>query len=190
MADLTNLPSKVVRAVRFYLISTGCVDAAHCYHKYDSRVRKFNEQPIVTVNLLPIGFEEQYTGNEMFIVQVQTAYQGTEQPDDLAEAPRLAFDAQVGAVRQQLMLSDDGGNTLNYARNAINAAAYAATAPPGDGGVGYRVAAANADLNDFTLLNFHQDIYGNAVDKSNEGIWIVEQRFKVSACEQKIAGYA
>jgi hypothetical protein len=190
MADLTSLPSKIVRAFRFYLISVGAVDAAHCYHKYDSRTRVFNDQPIVTVNLLPIGPEEQYSGNDLFIVQLQTAFQAAEQPDDLADQPRLAFDAQVGKVRQAIMQSDDGGQTLNVIRNAINAAAYTMSTAPDATSAGQRFAAINADMDDFTLLSLYQDIYGNAVDKSNEGIWIIEQRFKVSACESKIAGYA
>ena len=189
MADLTSLPSKVVRAFRFYLISEGAVDAAHCYHKYDSRTRAFNDQPIVTINLLPIGPEEQYTGNDMFIVQVQTAFQAAEQPDELADQPRLAFDRQVGQVRMALMQSDDGAQTLNYTRNAINAAAYTMSTAPDTTAAGLRFAEINADMDDFTLLSLYQDIYGNAIDKSNEGIWIIEQRFKVSACEKRIAGY-
>lgn len=190
MADLTSLPSKIVRAFRFYLVSSGAVDPAHCYHKYDSRARAFNKQPIVTVNLLPIGPEEQYSGNEMFIVQVQTAFQAAEQPDELAEQPRLAFDAQVGQVRMAIMQSDDNQQTLNYTRNAINRAAYTMSTAPDNTAAGLRFALINADMDDFTLLALYQDIYGNAVDKSNEGIWIIEQRFRVSACEQKIEGYS
>ena len=189
MADLTSLPSKIVRAFRFYLVSTGAVNPDNCFHKYDSRKREFNKLPIVTVNLLPIGPEEQYTGNEQFIVQVQTAFQSTEQPDQQAEEPRFQFDAQVGRVRMALMLSDDNQQTLNFTRNAINAAAYTMSTAPDDTDAGRRFAEVNADMDDFSLLSLYQDIYGNAVDKSNEGIWIIEQRFKVSACESKIEGY-
>lgn len=190
MSDLTSLPSKVVRAFRFFLCDEGAVDPDHCYHKYDSRRREFNKLPIVTVTLLPIGPEEQYTGNDMFIVQVQTAFQALEQPDELSDQPRMEFDAQVGRVRMALMQSDDNQQTLNYTRNAINAAAYTMSTAPDATPAGLRFAEVNADMDDFTLLSLYQDIYGNAIDKSNEGIWIIEQRFKVSACESKIAGYA
>lgn len=188
MADLTNLPSKLVRAVRFYLIQSGAVDEAHCYHKYDSRVRKFNEQPIVTVTLLPLRPEEQYSGNEQFILVIQTAFQATEQPDEQAEAPRVAFDAQVGQVRMQMLQSD--GQELNLTLQLINQSAAKMSTKPGDNGVGDRFAMANADMDDFTLLALYQDVYGNAIDRSNEAIWIIEQRFKVSACESKVEGYA
>jgi len=186
MADLTSLPSKVCRAIRFYLISAGIVDADHCYHQWDSRARAFNDQPIVDVLMKPIGPEMQYIGNDVFIVEIQVKFQCVEQPGEQAEAKRVAFDAMVGKVRQQMMMSDDG-QTFSYVIKAINNAAYAATAPPGDNGIGDRVAAANADLNDFTIVELYQDIYGNA--KSEEVNWAVVQRFKVVANETKIAGY-
>jgi hypothetical protein len=194
MADLTSLPSKVCRAFRWFLVSSGAVDPAHCYHKYDRRARKFKNSdgaplPIVTVTLLPLRPEEQYSGNEQFIVVVQTAFQATEQPDDLAEAPRVAFDAQVGQVRMQLLQTDDG-QELNATRKLINQAAYTMSTPPGDNGVGDRFAVANKDMDDFTLISLYQDVYGNAVDRSDAAIWIIEQRFKVSACESKVDGYA
>ena len=187
MAALTSLPSKVVRAIRFYLISTGVVDADHCYHQWDSRARAFNSQPIVDVMMRPVGPETQYTGNEVFIVEIQVKFQATEQPDQQAESARLAFDAMIGQVRQQMMMSDDGQSLL-FVIKAINKAAYNITVPPGDNGIGDRLALTNADLNDFTMIELYQDVYGNA--KSEEVNWAVVQRFKVVACETKIAGYA
>lgn len=187
MADLTSLPSKIVRAIRFYLISTGVVDADQCYHQWDSRERAFNDLPIVDVLMKPIGPEMQYTGNDTFIVEIQVKFQAVQQPGEPDEAQRVMFDAQIGRVRQQMMMSDDG-QSLMYVVKAINNAAYAATVPPGDGGRGDRIATANADLSDFTMVELYQDVYGNA--KSEEVNWAVVQRFKVVANETKIAGYA
>ena len=49
MAAVTSLPSKVVRAIRWYFLQNGATDSEHCLHNFDWRERKFNGQPIVDV---------------------------------------------------------------------------------------------------------------------------------------------
>ena len=139
------------------------------------------------VMMRPVGPEVQFTGNTVFVVEIQVKFRAVEQPDQQAEAQRVAFDEMVGAVREQMMMSDDG-QTFGYVVKAINNAAYAATAAPGDGGVGDRIAAANADLNDFSIIELYEDAYGPA--KCEDVNWAIVQRFKVTACETKLPNYA
>ena len=191
MAALTSLPSKVVRAFRYYLVSSGAVTMAQSYHQWDSRARKFNNgdpstpNPIVDVWMRPVGPEEQYSGNDVFIVEVQVKFQATEQPSDAAESHRVLFDAQIGAVRQKLMLVD--GQELIPTRQAINQAAYAMPTAADDAANGF-LAANQADMNDFTILSLYQDVYGSA--KAEDANWAIVMRFKVSACESKVDGYS
>lgn len=187
MADLTSLPSKVCRAIRYYLVSSGAADPSRCYHYFDSRERKFNDQPIVDVLMRPVGPEEQYSGNEVFIIEIQVKFNSVQQPNEPNEAPRVAFDKLVGQVRMQMIQTDDG-QELNATRKLINQAAYRAPIAPDDGGPGDLFAKNNADLADFTLLSLYQDIYGMA--KSEQVNWALVMRFKVSACESKVDGYA
>jgi hypothetical protein len=183
MGDLASLPSKNVRAIRFYLISQGVADADHVYHQFDSRLRAFNDSPIVDVMQKPIGPEEQFTGNDISIIEIQVKFQAVNQPNQQAEAQRIAFDAVVGKVRTAMMQSDDG-QTLRATAAAINAAAYAAATAPGDGGIGDYTAKANADLNDYTLKALYQDVYGNAKDEFVN--WAIVQRYKIESCETKL----
>jgi hypothetical protein len=184
MGNLTSLPSKVVRAFRFYLLAQGVADAAHVYHQFDSRIRDYAGQPIVDVMLKPVGPEVQFVGNDTFIVEVQVKFNAKTQAGQAPEDQRIAFDAVVGKVRTAMM-QDDGSGTLRSVAAAISAAANAAATKPGDNGAGDAVATANADLADFTLLEFYQDVYGSA--HSDQVNWAIVQRYRVVACESVIA---
>ena len=87
MTDLTNLSSKVVRAFWFYLIQSGVVDISRCYHTFDSRPRAFNGQPIVDVQMRPIGPTVVFTGDDDYVVEIQVKQQFIQQPR--SEEPRL-----------------------------------------------------------------------------------------------------
>lgn len=187
MADLTNLSSKVVRAFWFYLIKSGKVDFAQCFHTFDSRARAFNGKPIVDVQMRPISPTALFTGDDDYVVEIQVKQQFVQQPDMTnSESQRLAFDAMVGQMRQLIMLSDDGGTSLSAARDLINAAAW--LMPISGNAIGGldndQFASNHADMDDFTIQKLLPDV--NGVAQAADVNMAVVQRFRVTACEQKI----
>ena len=189
--DLTNLVSKTVRAIRFYLVNSGAAPAGQCFHQFDYRERNFATAPIVDVTTIPIGPEVQFTGDDEIRVMITIGFSAVNQADVAdAEAQRVAFDKQVGQVRQAMMLTTDQA-TLNESRNRINAAAYllplAETYATGDSALDDKLALANADMDDFTLLKLIPDVYGTV--RMPEVNWSIGMAFRVTACESKIAEY-
>ena len=187
MADLTNLSSKVVRAFWWYLINKGAVDITRCYHTFDSRARAFNGQPIVDVQMRPIGPEALFSGDDQFVVEIQVKQNFVVQPNEPnSDAQRLQFDAMVGQIRQLIMLSDDGGVSLKPARDAINALAWTMPVDASNGTDPEQVlfASNHADMADFTIQKLLPDI--NGVASAADCNMAVVQRFKVTACEMKI----
>lgn len=186
VTDLTNLPDKVCRAIRFYLIDSGAVAEDRIYHHFDSRERKMESGPIVTVTMLPVGPEVQFTGDDEFRVMLTVAYLAAEQPADQSEAARLVFSAMVGKVRSAMMLSNDG-QTINETRRLINVSAAKMAVAEDDTDAAQRFAQVNADMADFTLLKLFQDNYG--VVKMEGANWAVGQAFRCTACESAVEGY-
>jgi hypothetical protein len=188
MADLTNLPSKIVRAIRWYLVQGGVSTPERVYHTFDWRDRKFDGQPIVDVQMMPVGPDVKFTGDEEFLVEIQVKVQILPQPGaPNPEQPRIDFDAVVGEIRQLMMLSDQPGSNLIATLKLINAAAYTMSSALDNSPEGILFAESNADMNDFTIIKLTNEIYGRA--KSEEVNCAVVQRFRVTACESKIDGY-
>ena len=186
MVDITNLPDKVCRAFWYRLILSGAITKDRAYHHFDSRERSFESGPIVTVTMLPVGPEVQFTGDDEYRVMLTVAYQATLQPGAADDAQRLAFSALVGKVRAAIMLSDDG-QTLNASRALINAAAAAMPVAVDDTAAAQEFAAAHADMADFTMLKLNQDNYG--IVKMEDANWAVGMAFRCTACETAITGY-
>lgn len=190
MADLTNLPSKLSRAIRYYLIAQGVVSADDCYHAYDSRTINLQGGPVISVEIAPLNPDVPFTGNDEFKVHICVKGNAANQPNTSnPDAARLAFDALVGAARMQLMLSDDGCQSLHATYKAINAAAYLmpVDASSGTNPTQTQFAANNADMADFTITGWYNGIYGQGAAKDCE--WEVVQVFTASCCESQIVGY-
>lgn len=194
MAACTSLPSKLVRAVRWYLIQQG-FGGDQVFHHFDYRERKFvadkagKPQRIIDVLLRPIGPDVVFTGNDDFILEIQISASVGDQLNPIdAEQLRADMDADVGAVREALMQSDDNGQTFAATYKAINAAAYTMPAvPPNADDYQTKFAALNADMDDFTILSWVNDVYG--VARFDKTVSMVTMRFKCSACETKLTGY-
>ena len=151
------------------------------------RPRAFNGQPIVDVEMIPISPTVQFTGDDDFVVEIRVKQQFTQQPDMAnSESQRIVFDAMVGQVRMQLLLSNDG-HTLNATRDLVNAAAWTmpVDSSAGTNPVQVQFSKNHADMADFTIQKLLLDVNGRA--KAEDCNMSVVQRFKVTACETKIS---
>lgn len=185
--DLTNLPDKLSRAVRFYLVNAGVVGAASAYHMFDVRERNFDNGPLVDVLILPGMPTPEFTGDDSYKVHVRVRFNAVaEMAEAASETARLAFSAQIGKVRQALMLSDDG-QSFRATMRLINNAAYLMSTPFDGSDAAKTFAANNKDMDDFTVLAWYQDVYGPGSAKDVN--WEVVQVFRAQCCESKIEGY-
>lgn len=170
----TNLPSKLSRAVCAYLVSAGAVLNSRCYPAFTRRLRTVENGPIVTVDVWPGTPDPVPTGDFRFSVHVAVKGTVVTEAEDTDETERVEFDAAVGRVKDALMVSADGGQTLLATAELVNAAAYASAA----------VAAGNADLDDFTLLAWQNSTFGQG--KAEDCLWEVVMQFECVACESKV----
>jgi hypothetical protein len=186
--DLTNLPSKLSRAIRFYLIQNGVGDPAHVFHMFDNRLRDLSVLPITIVTVGKGDPDAPFTGDNQYTVFVTTKFiELAQQTDTNSESYRVTFDAAVGAARMPLMQSDDN-QTLKATYKAINAAAaMMPVTPPNPTADQIQFAANNADMADFTIMQWLEGYYGPG--KAEDCSFEIVQVFQAIACEQTIEGY-
>jgi len=114
-----------------------------------------------------------------------TAIKHPDDPNNETEA--VEFDALVGAVRDALMQTEDG-NTLRATAADINAAAYLMPVAVDESDAAVMFAVNNADMADFTLLDWIDSEFGEAEADGMD--WSVVLKFETFACESKVEGYA
>jgi hypothetical protein len=187
MAALTNLPSKLSRALGAYLVSVG-IDQRQVFPKYTGKDRTFAYGPIVTTLVLPGKPNPRLTGNWKFPVALQI--KGTLVSDGTAaakEAQRVAFDAFVGEVNQAMMSSDDDTTlkaTVELINEAGRAMAVAGTSDEEDAKEDWCKAENNADMADFTITELEDSTFGGG--EASDCNWEVVMMFDATACESNV----
>lgn len=187
MAAMTNLPSKLSRAICAYLVSVG-IDQKKVYPEPTAKPRTFANGPIVTAKILPGQPDPKLTGDKRFKAGIQI--KGTETNSGAVgagEVQRVAFDAFVGQVNEALMQSD-GDQTLRFTAAAINAAgralATAGTADVEAAKEDWCKAANNADMVDFTVTQWVDSTIGSG--EASDCNWEIVIMFDATACESNV----
>lgn len=186
MADITNLPSKISRAIVAYLVGAGIIPLERAYYYRTRRTRTLDNGPILTVDVLPGTPAPAFTGNETFTVHI--AIKGSAvalESDANDETEAIAFDALVGQVRAALMTADDGDTqTLRTTRDLITAAARGWAVPVDDSPTATAFAATHADMADFTVLWWSDASYGQG--RAEDCEWEIVLQFNCTACESAL----
>lgn len=162
---ISKIRSKLARAVTAFLISVG----GDCGTKDDifpANTAGDKEYPNTTVRATTSTPEVTNTGLRRVRLQIEVKGQPSGAPSAANDdQDRKAFDDRVGATQDTLLLSDDGV-TLQFTARAITAAgrALAASADP-------KIAAANADMADFTCSDLFEMGEGEALPIENGPAW-------------------
>lgn len=187
MAAMTNLASKLSRAICAYLVSNG-IDQKQVYTLLSTKDRTFDNGPIVTAVVAAGAANPKLTGDYKFKVHLQIDGTATNGGNAGAgEQQRVAFDALVGQVHDALMQSDDD-TTLEAAAAAINAAGRA-LAVAGDAATeaakeDWRKAAYNADMADFTVTEWEDVTFG--ISEAEDCRWRMSIVFDATACGSNV----
>lgn len=167
-----DLPSKLSRAIRAYLISQGVAQPTQCFAQPNSSDHTLPATEIESGE----GGEQHYEGgNYEFNVEVRLFDDAVDDP----AAPRATENAAIKRFTDTwnaLNLSNDGV-TLDLTAQNITAAAQAAAvaAPVNDG-----------DLSDFTLIKMWADGIGDRFKDAAGTFWVQSGRFRCVCCNSYI----
>ena len=187
MAFTFDLQSKIARAIEALLISTGVSTAKECNVFPSSDKQTFPSTEIEVEEGIP-----EVLGSGVFrfpVVRLIFHDEGTVQPNQ-PDINRPYLDAQkrISANITVLMLSDDT-TTLDYTARQLTAAGNAlAMVPDVTNPVQVQVAADNADMADFTILQWLEGTYGSPKRVETEGTTYWERivTFECVACNAMI----
>lgn len=187
MAALTNLPSKLSRAICAYLVSAN-IDQKQVYPHYTAKERTFANGPIVTPMIYPGQPDPVLVGNKRFKVGIQIrGGEANDGSDGAGEAKRVEFDAFVGEVNEALMQSDNQQN-LDFTAAAIKTAgrslAVAGTPTQEADKEDWRKAANNADMADFSITQWVDATIG--AGEATDCKWEIVIMFDAAACELNV----
>jgi hypothetical protein len=180
----TNLPSKLSRAIAAYLVAAGAVPAERCFPIFTSRERP-NDGPIVDV-VPGVGQRSPaLSGNFRFPINIiisgsakRASHEGGN-PNTAKDTARIAFDAQVGAVREALMQTETNTD-LKATAEMINAAAYAKAVADAE---------SNGDLDELTIMDWYEGVFGPGKSEDDRHDWVMVVQFEADVAETKLTGY-
>ncbi len=187
MAFTFDLQSKIARAVRALILSTGVGTAKETNVFPSSDVQTFPNTTIEVDEGIP---EVLGTGVFRFpVVRLTFHDEGTVQPNQPDPMrPYLEAQKRISAVITVLMLSDDV-TTLDYTARQLTAAGNAlAMVPDVTKPVQVQQAADNADMAEFTILQWLEGTYGSPKKFDNESVtyWERVVTFECVACNAMI----
>jgi len=178
MSAPTNLSSKLSRAICNYLVTAGAVAFDRCFWQGSRGDHNLESGPIVEVTVGKCEVSPTIRiGNRSYQVFVAVSGKTVRDPSDTnPETERVTFDAQVGAITAVLVTDD--------ARNAINAAAALMPTPVDGTDEAIQFAENNADMADFTILEWYDNGDGQFdVEPGNFG---TQLEFIAVACESAV----
>jgi len=172
-----NLRSKLDRAVVAYLISVG---AGSDKDTFPANSIESTEYPLTVAQTLGGIPDPVLVGNYKMRIAVSVKGSVSKFIDDTNDqAARMAHDERVSDVFDALMQSDDD-RTLRATARLINAAGRALAMYPVD------IAAHNADMADFTIIQWLDGGFGDGKSDEAGCDWIETLYFDVIACPSNV----
>jgi hypothetical protein len=183
-APFSTLRSKLNRAVCAYLISQGVGSTEDTVPAYSQGTYAF---PNTTVRATLGTPDPPFSGNYRITLHVSikgSAVQSAQDPNgDLAH---IEFDERVAAVQDALMMGN-GCDSLADTAAAINAAgrALAVAQDPSDP-ASVQQAANNADMVDFTLIQWIDRGFGDGMADAKDCTWEEILIFEAYCCSRNV----
>ena len=185
-APYHNLRSKLDRAIVAYLISAG---AGSIDDVLSSRTRKARKFPNTTVKAGRGVPDPPYSGNYRVTVYVSIKYSATQEVKEPNPGlARTQFDQRVAQTFDALMQSDNQQD-LHQTATLITAAGRNLAVDPNNGTdpVTKQEAENNADMADFTIMQWIDQGFGSGPDEDAEGNnWEEVLMFEALCCPSNV----
>lgn len=160
-----NIRSKLDRAIAAYLVKAECGGVDDILPAKSSKEKKYPNTVVHSTLSKP---EVQFTGLRRCHVQIHL--RGRAVPNDNDQS-RIQFDDRVAATADAMMISDNGGQSLDAVAIAITEAgrALAIDQSSGTDPKAAAIAAQNADMADFTCIEVIDAGEGDGEDTDSQG---------------------
>ena len=184
-APFTTLRSKLNRAICAYLVSQGAGSTKDTQPSFTQSTLAF---PNTTVRATTGTPDPPFTGN--YRIQVWISIKGSASESTTEPNPDLRreeFDNRIATVADALM-TGNGYNSLSDTANAITAAgrALATVIDPNDP-ASVQFAANNADMVDFTLIQWIDRGFGDGQADSQDCTWEEILIFEAYCCSSNVS---
>lgn len=180
-APFNNLRSKLDRAICAWLISQGCGSVDDLVPFLSVKELKYPNTKVHSTLSQP---DEKFTGNRR--VKIQISIKGAADPDE-GESSRIEFDQRVAQTMDALMQTDDE-QTLAFTAAAITTTGRAMAVDPTFGMdlTAAQFAKDNADMADFTCLEWYEAGEGDGLADAEGCAWEQVLMFEAVACPSAI----
>jgi hypothetical protein len=184
-APFNNLRSKNDRAICAYLIKAGCGSVDDTLPNASTAKRAY---PNTTVHSTISKVEENFTGNRRIRVNISIkgkASQSVQDPD--SKQSRINFDQRIAQTDDALMQTDNEQD-LSFTAAAITAAGRALAVDLSNGAdpAQKQLAADNADMADYTCLNWYEAGEGDGPADAEGCSWEEIIMFDAVCCASAI----
>ena len=175
-APYNSIRSKANRAICAYLVSQNCGTFADVLPANSVKDANYPNTVVRSTLAKP---EQRFTGNSR--IQIQIRIKGSAAKDPTAKNPeqaRVNFETRVATTKDALMMADDNGFDLSYTAQQITIAGNALKT-----NADATIAANNADMGDFTCLQWMEAGEGDGDETDSEGCdWEEVLLFECVAC--------
>lgn len=184
-APFSTLRSKLNRAVCAYLVSAGAGSVQDTTPSFSQTRLTY---PNTTVRATMGQPDPCFAGSYRITLHVSIKGSASQPGNDPnPEESRVAFDNRVATVADALMMGDDG-QTLQYTASAITTAGRAlATVQDPTDPVSVQQAANNADMVDFTLMQWIDRGFGDGTAEAEGCTWEEILIFEAYCCPSNVS---